>query len=192
MNAKPGKQTRISLFVPLAAWALFIATACAAGDKADDDDGAGECTDCTDVACAGSPDCATPTTGDYLFEEVSTTTDCPEVEDTGGEEAEAEPVHVTVNADKTTVTLFEAEFPLDGTAFEGELYNIVTDYNETASLDAVTTYHSDLAGQWVSSSKITGTTTSDSSCEGEYCADFEAAGATFCTATVEWEATLEE
>jgi hypothetical protein len=136
--------------------------------------------------------CATPTSGDYLFTEVSTTTDCPEVEDTGGEEAEAEPVAVTVNDDKTTVTLFEIEFPLEGTSFEGELFDMVTDYNETAALDAITTYHSDLSGQWVSSSKISVETTSSSSCEGEYCTDLEEAGAAFCSATVEWEATLEE
>lgn len=136
--------------------------------------------------------CATPTSGDYLFEEVSTTSDCPEVEDTGGEEAENEPVAVTVNDDKTTVTLSEIEYPLEGTSFEGEIVNIVTDYNETASLDAITTLSADLAGQWVSSSKITVTTTVDFTCEGEYCTDLEDAGQTFCSTTVEMEGTLQE
>lgn len=136
--------------------------------------------------------CATPTSGDYLFEEVSTTTDCPEVEDTGGEEAENEPIEVTVNDDKTTVTFSEIEFPLEGTSFEGELANIVTDFNETDSLDAITTLTADLAGQWVSSSKITVTTTVDFTCEGEYCTDLEDSGAFFCSSTVEMEGTLEE
>ncbi|MDP2307340.1 MAG: hypothetical protein Q8P18_15040 [Pseudomonadota bacterium] len=135
--------------------------------------------------------CATPTSGDYLFEETASTSDCPEVEDTGGEPVEAEPVAVLVSEDKATVTIYEIDFPLEGTSFEGVMFDEETDYN-SSGLDAIVAIYSDIAGTWVSSSKISGTSTFETSCTGTYCADLEAAGAAFCSGSTDWDATLQE
>lgn len=135
--------------------------------------------------------CATPTSGDYLFEETASTTDCPEAEDTGGEPAENEAVSVLVSEDKATVTIYDVEFPLEGTSFEGVLLDEETDYN-SSGLDAIVTIYADMAGTWVTSSKITGTGTFETSCTGTYCTDIEAAGASFCSASSDWDATLQD
>jgi hypothetical protein len=136
--------------------------------------------------------CATPTSGEYLFEETASSSDCPEVdEDTDAEPTENEPVTVTVSEDKATVTIFDIDFPLEGTSFEGEVFNETTDYNESG-LDAVVTIYSDISGNWVSSSKITGTQTFSSSCEGAYCTDMEGMGAAFCSGSSDYEANLQE
>ncbi|MFN7142225.1 MAG: hypothetical protein ACK4YP_00490 [Myxococcota bacterium] len=136
--------------------------------------------------------CATPTSGDYLFEETSTTTDCPDSgEDTGGDETENEPVTITVSEDKATVTISDIDCPLDGTSFECIFADEETDYNESG-MDAIVGIYSDLVGTWVSSSKINATSFTEVTCTGTACADLEAMGTTFCSATVEMSGTLEK
>lgn len=136
--------------------------------------------------------CATPTSGDYLFEETKTTTDCPDEggEDTG-EDTENEPVTITVSEDKSTVTISDIDCPLDGTSFECIFADEETDYNESG-MDAIVGIYSDLVGTWVSSSKINATSTTEVTCEGTACADLEEMGTSFCSATVEMSGTLQK
>ncbi|MDP2317103.1 MAG: hypothetical protein Q8P41_29695 [Pseudomonadota bacterium] len=138
--------------------------------------------------------CASPTTGEYLFEEVSTTTDCPEVEDTGGEPAENEPVAVKVSDEGDSVSIGGFDCPLDGNTFTCEYEPTVVDYSTFGTdLVAVATFTAGSTGTWVSSSKISGTSESSSTCEGADCATTESDyGAVYCTTTTEYEGLLQD
>lgn len=139
--------------------------------------------------------CATPTSGDYLFEAVGdATTDCEATEeDTDAEEAENEPVAIEVNEDATEMTYGEGDgaltCPLDGTSFLCS-FELEVDYNELMQVDAVVNFSVEMDGKWATSSKITGTSTGGTSCTGEGCD--EATMGEFCTTSQDFEATLQE
>ncbi len=131
--------------------------------------------------------CVTPTSGEYIFEETASTSDCQKSES----ETSNEPITVTVSEDKSTVTIADIEYPLEGTSFEDVVMDEETDYNESG-IDAIVSFYGDFGGTWVSNSKITGTSSFAATCEGPACADLEAQGAEFCSASSDWEGNLQE
>lgn len=145
------------------------------------------------LASSALTGCATPTTGDYLFAaEGDITTDC-----TGTTQLGTDDVTPTITvADDGSNVVFGAgaaaiECPLDGTTFVCA-YEGVTDYQALTGADALVTIRSDLDGTWVTSKKIKGTSGAAIECEGSDCASIEAMGFEFCSASQEYEATLQE
>lgn len=135
------------------------------------------------LACAAP----VPTSGEYTFEEVDTTTDCPPAEDGEDEDAYSEPIAIRVDADEEGFTIFDVPCELDGASFDCVLFD------EDADIEgAVFNIYSDIVGKWTTAKKIKGTQTSETSCSGDGCDDLEDGGFSFCTTSVEFEATLNE
>lgn len=136
--------------------------------------------------------CFNPTSGDYTFEEVESSTDCPEVEDTGSGEGEAEPTAVAVNEDKTTMVIGEGEGAYDCT-MDGKSFTCPMDPFETdltgSGIDYVSTITFDISGSWTSNTSFDMTVVSDITCEG---ADCETYNGVNCSSTATGEATLVE
>lgn len=106
------------------------------------------------LAVLAIPACFSPVSGIYEFTEGETTTDCPEVEDTGSVEdtgAEDNTELVTVNDDKTEMTIGEGEFKytctMDGRDFDCPMDPFVYDMT-TYGYDAVSTTTFDIGGSW--------------------------------------------
>lgn len=131
--------------------------------------------------------CATPTSGDYTFEETGSVTTCPATA-AAADDAAPDPVSVVVSDEEATVTILGVEFPLVGNSFRGIVIAQENDYTD-AGIDASVSTYSDMAGSWVSNSRITGTQSFETTCEGSYCVEMEARGAIYCGGTIEFEAT---
>ncbi len=132
-----------------------------------------------------------PVSGDYLLEETSSETDC-ETTDTGdtGGEAEAEPFAVEVNAEKTSMVLYDGVLTctLDGKSFDCPFEPIVTDLT-SSGIDYVSTYEATFTGSWTSNESFDVDSSFTMSCEG---ADCETYAGQNCSGSAAGEATLVE
>jgi hypothetical protein len=101
-----------------------------------------------------------------------------------------ETMTVTVASDNSQVTLLDVPIPLQGSTFEGAIFDDVTDYH-TSGLDAVVTRHDAISGRWGIWGNLSGTLTWDLSCDGDYCDTLEVGGVAFCAGSVKWKAKAE-
>jgi hypothetical protein len=132
--------------------------------------------------------CASPTSGDYVFETTDYETDCPTADDTGST-GEPDAVSVKVNDDETEVVIAGGDpCPLDGNT-----YTCTASYDtDLDPYDAVLTIASESTGTWVSNKKITGSGSFETSCSGADCGSVEDLGYSFCGSSWTFEATLED
>lgn len=137
-----------------------------------------------------------PVSGDYLFEEVSSESDCPET-DTGGDtgETEAEPVAISVNAEKTTMTIGEGDgaydCTLDGKSYDCPTEDIVMNGADLGGYDYVYTLAMAIYGEWTSNESLDMHMDMTSTCEGTEC-ETEYWSFPNCSASAVAEGTLVE
>ncbi len=134
-----------------------------------------------------------PVSGDYMFEVVSSESDCPETDtgDTGGE-AEPTPVPVSVNEDKTTMVIGEGDAGLSCT-LSGKSFTCPVDPMELDGsdygLDYLATYTFENSGSWTGSDSFDYESAFAITCEG---ADCETYNLPTCSGSSTIEATLVE
>jgi len=113
------------------------------------------------LACA--PAETAPEAGVYLFTEIVGATTCE------GDTFGTESLRVGVIEEPPGVVILDAELPLDGLAFSGELWSEETNYEEMGGVDAIVTDAGTIEGAWVSSTVIEGSYYASISCFGSDC-----------------------
>ncbi len=136
--------------------------------------------------------CIVPTSGNYVFEVASETTDCPPSFGHGGE-----PVGTwTVTVTETEVVMAldpdehckrdDVRFTCNFASLDG-----VTDYADR-DLDAAITLDVGMTGEWRGSNAIEGDRFAQSVCDGADCEALAAAGIPACLTTWHYYAELQE
>ncbi len=134
------------------------------------------------------PACFSPVSGEYEITAVESSSDCPDTGgDTGGSD-EPYTADVSVNDDKSAMTIDDMDCTLDGKSFTCPLDPFELDMSDFG-MDALISITFDIGGKWTSSSSFDVESTAVTACDG---ADCESAGGQNCTSSATSEATLVE
>lgn len=132
--------------------------------------------------------CATPTSGTYDIVIDSTSSDCPEGDDSGDDALTYTwDIEVSEAGDQVLIG-GDQVCALDGTTFTCSTQESV-DYAELGLGDAVVTIATDNTGTWTSNTRIVGSGGVATTCAG---ADCESLGIVACGTSTEWTGTLQE